>query len=315
MQQGFWKGGKEWKGKAEPNKITNYFQTAPKKPTSPSTSVQQIVEPVATQIITQITNVQEKVPPTPSILLTANNQKRISNSSAIKRKTAPINNNNLPGKKKKISSKQPVHVSEKISSIINNNNNNPPSPAIGHADFHDTDSEEEAFEEIDEALQINCNRPLKNLRRGTVFQHIDTQAQTENEELSTWIERVVKQLRDKSDRKQEDAAHPFKSLAKQWIATGNPSPRPAIDDNCELCGKEDICYQYEIKNVINDEDMIVGSKCITRFSTLGLRYQTKDSTQPMDQKESVKMIQTMVNDVQRAAQEPKRMIQRYIGSY
>ncbi|PDZ39471.1 hypothetical protein CON18_14650 [Bacillus cereus] len=75
-----------------------------------------------------------------------------------------------------------------------------------------------------------------------------------------WIKRAKKNLLKKSVEKED-----FPKARKEWQYKG-------LEDNeyceaeCELCNHEEIRYEYIIKNKLNNNIMIVGSKCIQKFT-------------------------------------------------
>ncbi|MBE7129912.1 hypothetical protein [Bacillus mycoides] len=75
-----------------------------------------------------------------------------------------------------------------------------------------------------------------------------------------WMKRAKKNLFEKSEEKED-----FPKARKEWQYKG-------LEDNeyceaeCELCSHEEIRYEYIIKNKLNNNIMVVGSKCIQKFT-------------------------------------------------
>jgi len=53
-----------------------------------------------------------------------------------------------------------------------------------------------------------------------------------------------------------------------WCFTGKITDNPKKDKICELCDKEGLRWEFEIKNDNNSETLIVGSSCIIKFSEI-----------------------------------------------
>lgn len=92
-------------------------------------------------------------------------------------------------------------------------------------------------------------------------------------------------------------ARSFSQLCVQWFHTND------VDDfgedefgdhipiqewpNCELCGHESIRWGYHITNLLNENKLIIGSKCITRFDIL----------KPHEAKQAVKKVISGQKDI------------------
>ena len=53
--------------------------------------------------------------------------------------------------------------------------------------------------------------------------------------------------------------------AKEWEFTGKVIDHEVTDRRCELCEGENLRYHFEIKNKGNNNELMVGSTCITKF--------------------------------------------------
>lgn len=306
MRKKLWTGKEEkWERPSNGTRsLHEFFKTVPKPPApTPSTIPQASI--INNNAVDNVAINHEKPVQNENII-----QLDIAEIPTIKTidSAEPSIKNKLPQKRKAAT----LAVAAEIKSPVTQINNAPlPNP---HANQYIEDSDDD-FEDIEDSIKVNFKQPLKRLKRISVFESINSAEQEEEEKLTTWIERVIKQLRALSDTSLEDPAHPFKSLAKQWVSTGNNNARTSIDGNCELCDKEAICYEFEIRNIINDQTMIVGSSCINHFASVGLRYQAPDATEAMSPSESAKYIKTMVDDLHKTVREPSKVIRSYFSSY
>ena len=53
--------------------------------------------------------------------------------------------------------------------------------------------------------------------------------------------------------------------AKEWEFSGKVIDHEVVDMRCELCAGENLRYHFEIKNKVNNNELMVGSTCITKF--------------------------------------------------
>lgn len=126
-----------------------------------------------------------------------------------------------------------------------------------------------------------------------------------------WIKRVISQLKRHSDNSTVNKTNPFKSLAAQWVATGQYEDLEQGCEDCELCDKESIRYKFEIRNTINDKRLWVGSSCITHFAKAGLSYQEAGQFTPMSQIDSLFTINEMVNKTEKEGQKHDREMRSF----
>lgn len=75
-----------------------------------------------------------------------------------------------------------------------------------------------------------------------------------------WIERVKGSILPRSKEQ-----HDVVVALREWFYTGDTYDleEPAAD--CELCGHQDIRYQFTIRNTNTQKELLIGSECITRF--------------------------------------------------
>lgn len=76
----------------------------------------------------------------------------------------------------------------------------------------------------------------------------------------SWITRVQKNVFPFSEE-QED----IKKALEEWIYEGNMYDLGSGEEDCELCDHPNIRYQFEIVNIKNNNELLIGSECINRF--------------------------------------------------
>lgn len=76
---------------------------------------------------------------------------------------------------------------------------------------------------------------------------------------SIWLQRAKMNLLPLSNNKDN-----FFQAKKEWVYVGLFDNEEA-DFDCQLCGHKEIRYEYTIQNGFNQNEMIVGSSCITKF--------------------------------------------------
>lgn len=75
-----------------------------------------------------------------------------------------------------------------------------------------------------------------------------------------WIERVKKNVLPVSNEK-----YNIRKALDEWVYEGSMYDVEIADEICELCDQPNIRYQFEIVNVLNNNSLLIGSECITRF--------------------------------------------------
>ena len=75
-----------------------------------------------------------------------------------------------------------------------------------------------------------------------------------------WRNKAQKNLLLKSIEKSDHLL-----AAEEWEFTGNVIDHEVTDRTCELCEGENLRYHFEIKNKDNNNELMVGSTCITKF--------------------------------------------------
>ncbi|MED3791070.1 hypothetical protein P4571_01245 [Niallia alba] len=74
------------------------------------------------------------------------------------------------------------------------------------------------------------------------------------------MERVKKNIFPVSNEK-----YNIRKALNEWVYEGNMFDVEVADEICELCDQPHIRYQFEIVNTQNDNSLLIGSECITRF--------------------------------------------------
>lgn len=75
-----------------------------------------------------------------------------------------------------------------------------------------------------------------------------------------WMERVKRNVFPVSNEK-----YNIRKALDEWEYEGSMYDVEIADEICELCGQPNIRYQFEIVNVLNNNTLLIGSECITRF--------------------------------------------------
>lgn len=76
----------------------------------------------------------------------------------------------------------------------------------------------------------------------------------------SWASRAATNLLPVS-REQDDLA----LALREWRYTGDYHDLETPSADCELCDHPDIRYQFEIRNLLTAEALLIGSECINRF--------------------------------------------------
>lgn len=80
-----------------------------------------------------------------------------------------------------------------------------------------------------------------------------------------WIGRSKETLTQYSVNKQN-----FRAMLNEWFYNGESYDLEEPCEACELCGYREIRYQFTIQNRLNNNELLVGSECITRFDLSGI---------------------------------------------
>lgn len=80
------------------------------------------------------------------------------------------------------------------------------------------------------------------------------------ETFMEWLERVKKNIFPLSLEQTN-----IRKAIDEWIYEGNMLDLEIAEESCEICDQPNIRYQFEIINKNNDNTLLVGSECITKF--------------------------------------------------
>ncbi|ELZ7198877.1 hypothetical protein U0N67_002704 [Vibrio parahaemolyticus] len=80
--------------------------------------------------------------------------------------------------------------------------------------------------------------------------------------INYWIRNSIKNLLEMSISKD------FKTACGEWTFTGVVFDYEEPIEICQLCGKDELRYHFEIKNDITDCMLLVGSSCILKFEEI-----------------------------------------------
>ncbi|MCM3322264.1 hypothetical protein [Cytobacillus kochii] len=75
-----------------------------------------------------------------------------------------------------------------------------------------------------------------------------------------WMERVKRNVFPVSNEK-----YNIRKALDEWEYEGSMYDVEIAEEICELCDQPNIRYQFEIVNVFNNNTLLIGSECITRF--------------------------------------------------
>ncbi|GAB4222777.1 MAG: hypothetical protein Tsb005_15720 [Gammaproteobacteria bacterium] len=64
----------------------------------------------------------------------------------------------------------------------------------------------------------------------------------------------------------------FKTLKQEWAFTGNVQLLYPDASDCELCGYKGIVYEFEIRNMHNNNQLMIGSQCIYQFAAYNPQF-------------------------------------------
>ncbi len=78
--------------------------------------------------------------------------------------------------------------------------------------------------------------------------------------MEQWLERIKKSLFPLSVEKAD-----IRKVLQEWFYTGETNDLEYPEEDCELCGHQDIRYQFTIRNKHTEHELLIGSECITRF--------------------------------------------------
>lgn len=57
---------------------------------------------------------------------------------------------------------------------------------------------------------------------------------------------------------------------KEWVYEGNMHDTGESTHVCELCGQTDLRFQFEIRNIQNQNSLLIGSECIKKFNSISV---------------------------------------------
>lgn len=63
----------------------------------------------------------------------------------------------------------------------------------------------------------------------------------------------------------------FSEALKEWLFTGLVLDYDGEEIQCELCEHPDLAHHFEIQNTLNENRLLVGSRCILKFSEINIR--------------------------------------------
>lgn len=95
--------------------------------------------------------------------------------------------------------------------------------------------------------------------------------------MNHWFDNSVKNLLPLSE------AQIFSEALREWFFTGHVIDYEHDDIQCELCEHLDLAHHFEIKNLVTENSLLVGSSCILKFKEIEI--QDSNGKPITDQKE------------------------------
>ena len=102
-----------------------------------------------------------------------------------------------------------------------------------------------------------------------------------------WIQNSIKNLLPLSN------AQDFKTALKEWETTGETIDHGDATKTCKLCEHEYLRYHFRILNSITNQELWVGSSCITRFEEIIIRDERGNPI--LDKEERMQKIHKYLN--------------------
>lgn len=78
--------------------------------------------------------------------------------------------------------------------------------------------------------------------------------------IDRWLKNVKESLIPLSKEKID-----VRKSLKEWFYYNNTHDLEYPSEDCELCGHQGICFQFEIQNIETKNTLLIGSECIKRF--------------------------------------------------
>ena len=93
----------------------------------------------------------------------------------------------------------------------------------------------------------------------------------------------------------------------EWRFTGNTHDHGEPCETCQLCGKEDLRYHFEIGNSVTRHTLQVGSHCILKFEMAvygddGKRLSAEDARKKLEQLTELMRLESCLAALERVAQ-------------
>ncbi len=132
--------------------------------------------------------------------------------------------------------------------------------------------------------------------------------------MSTYTQRVVNNILPLS------VAGTLPEAFREWRFTDNVEDHESADEDCQLCGQEQLRYHFEIENEFTKSQLWVGSSCILKFQVKvfenGSLLDAKDSKKKLDTLTKKMRLDSCINALKVLAKsEPNNILSNALEFY
>ena len=122
--------------------------------------------------------------------------------------------------------------------------------------------------------------------------------------MSTYIQKVADNILPLS------VAGTLPEAFREWYFTDNIEDHMSADEECQLCGHEQLRYHFEIENESTKHRLWVGSSCILKFQVKvfenGSLLDAKDSKKKLDALTKKMRLDSCINALKKLAESEKK---------
>ena len=121
--------------------------------------------------------------------------------------------------------------------------------------------------------------------------------------MSTYTQRVADNILPLS------VAGTLPEAFREWRFTDNVEDHESADEDCQLCGQEQLRYHFEIENEFTKSQLWVGSSCILKFQVKvfenGSLLDAKDSKKKLDALTKKMRLDSCINALKKLVESEK----------
>jgi len=150
-------------------------------------------------------------------------------------------------------------------------------------------------------------KPRPKLTRLHRWDDPTSEVECTNQMNTNWITRVIDKLKQHSNPIDSTELHPFKTLAAQWVSTGEHFKQK--NGICGLCDHHPITFHFKVANIHNHNQLWIGSECIRKFSEENLGLQQDEII--LYGVEAEKQIKKNISTIQQDAEAAKKELRRF----